>query len=353
MSKNTSNAISWSKVTIDNFDITKPEDNERIPAQKLSYIRYKNKGRVGQLYMKTPRIQSTSGGIPQEGPFYPDDQKRAKGYKIPFNKSTDEESDFYNKMKELDTWLSSEEFKRDNLGWSDKISQGYDYTPIVRQPQEYDDEEDEDEDEEKIKLRKLIKEKREKMGPRPDYMKSYFELEYQTNKVLVKVFEKNGDEKKLADDVNSLDDALKYINYMGHCKYILTPNKLYATKNKDKNGRKQYGVTWKTICVEAEPSDKSSGKEELPEDPFISDDEDDDVKITASKITKMNLKEVEEVEEIDYGTVEDESELNDQEESEEVIDVKPKVKGKVSKIVVEETMSETKTTKRPKKNSSV
>jgi hypothetical protein len=348
MNKNTSNAISWSKVSTENFDITKPEDNDRVPAQKLSYIRYKNKGRVGQLYMKTPRIQTTSGGIPQEGPFYPDDQKRAKGYKIPFNKSTDEELDFYNKMKELDLWLSSEEFKRDVLGWSDKISQGYDYTPIVRQPQEYEDDEDEDEDEEKNKLRKLLKEKREKMGPRPDYMKSYFELEYQTNKVLVKVIEKNGDEKKLAEDIDNLDDALKYINYMGYCKYILTPNKLYATKNKDKNGRKQYGVTWKTICVEAEPSDKSSGKEELPDDPFISDDEDEDVKITASKITKMNLKEVEQVEEIDYGTVEED---NEQEDSEEVIDVKPKVKGKVSKVVVEE--SENKTTKRSKKNSAV
>ena len=81
MSKSTANTISWNKVLVENFDITKPEDNERIPAQKLSYIRYKNKGRSGQLYMKTPKIHMTSGGIPQLGPFYPDDQKRAKGFK--------------------------------------------------------------------------------------------------------------------------------------------------------------------------------------------------------------------------------------------------------------------------------
>lgn len=345
MSK-TANSISWSKVSIENFDITKPDDNDRVPAQKLSYIRYKSKGRVGQLHMKTPRIQNTSGGIPQEGPFYPDDMKRAKGYKIPFNKSNPDEIDYYNKMKELDDWFSSEQFRKDVLGWSEKISQGYDYTPIVRLPQEVEEEEiDEHTDPEKIKSIKQLKEKREKMGPRPDYMKSYFELEYQTNRVLVKIIEKQGEEKKTVDDVNVLDDALKYINYMGFCKYILTPNKLYATKNKDKNGRKQYGVTWKTICVEAEPSEKNS-KQELPDDPFISDDEDEDHNI-ANKITKMNLKEVEEIEQIDYGTVNEE----EQEEEEEIVDVKPKIKVKASKESIEENLNETKT-KKSKKNSS-
>lgn len=288
------NTVAWSKVLIENFDITKPEDNERIPAQKLSYVRYKNKGKSGQLYMKTPVIQMTSGGIPQEGPFFDNDTKRAKGFKIPFNKSTQEETDFYDKMKELDDYFNSESFRRDNLGFSDKVSQGFDYVPIVRKPQERED--DDDEDAPKNDKKKKFD------GPRPEYMKPFFELEYQTNKVLVKIYHKKGEEKTLVEDVISLDDATRYINYLGHYKYILTPNKLYATKNKDqKTGRKSYGVTWKIICIEAEPREQLGGKLELPTDPFISDDEDDDFKLT-STITKMNLKDVEEMEQIEYTT---------------------------------------------------
>lgn len=345
MSKSTANTVSWNKVLTENFDITKPEDNERIPAQKLSYVRYKNKGRSGQLYMKTPRIHMTSGGIPQEGPFYPDDQKRAKGFKIPFTKETTEEADFYDKMKELDTYFSSEEFKRDVLGWSDKTAATYDYVPIVRTPQDMDDDDDEEEDEEKAKAKKALKEKREKMGPRPDYMKPFFELEYQTNKVLVKILHKSGEDKVPVEDVNVLDDALRYINWNCHAKYILTPNKLYATKQKDnKTGKKTYGVTWKVICVEAEPSEKAGGKQELPDDPFISDDEDEDFQTTAKKITKMDLKEVEEVEQVDYGTVDETPEEEAVEEEEEEQLVKPKSK-KASKG---EEVSETKTTKTKK-----
>ena len=347
MSKSTANTVSWNKVSVDNFDITKPEDNERVPAQKLSYVRYNNKGRAGQLYMKTPRIHMTSGGIPQEGPFYPDDQKRAKGFKIPFTKETAEETDFHNKMKELDAYFSAEEFKRDILGWSDKVIATYDYMPIVRSPQEYDNDDDEEEDEEKAKAKKALREKREKMGPRPDYMKPFFELEYQTNKVLVKILHKTGDEKVPVEDVNVLDDALKYISWNGYAKYILTPNKLYATKQKDnKTGKKTYGVTWKIICVEAEPAEKAGGKEELPDDPFISDDEDEDFQATAKKITKMNLKEVEEVEHVDYGTVEENHDQNDDEdagEEEEEEQIKPKKK--VVKEEVVETKSKTKKSK--------
>jgi hypothetical protein len=154
------------------------------------------------------------------------------------------------------------------------------------------------------RAKKAMKEKREKMGPRPDYMKPFFELEYQTNKVLVKILHKSGEDKIPVEDVHALDDATRYITWNGYAKYILTPNKLYATKQKDvKTNKKTYGVTFKIICAEVEPSEKAGGKQELPDDPFISDDEDEDFQTTAKKITKMDLKEVEEVEQVDYGTV--------------------------------------------------
>lgn len=305
MSKSSAATISWNKVTTENFDVTELADNDRVVSQKIAYIRYKNKGRSGQLYMKTPRIHMTSGGIPQESNFYPDDTKRAKGFKIPFTNETEEEVDFLNKMQEHDAYFSSEDFKKNVLKWSDKTMTTYDYVPIVRTPQEMDDDDDEEDNEDKAKAKKALKEKREKYGPRPLYMKPFFELEYQTNNVLVKILHKSGEDKIPVEDVKVLDDATRYINWQCHAKYILTPNKLYATKQKDnKTGKKTYGVTWKIVCVEVEPAEKSGGKQELAEDPFISDDEDEDFKQTTKKITKMNLKDMESVEQIEHNEYE-------------------------------------------------
>jgi hypothetical protein len=290
MSRSTANTVSWKNVSIENFDITKLEDNERIPSQKLSFIRYKNKGRSEQLIMKSPKIHMISGGIPQKCiSYYTNAHERAKGFKIPFTKGTAEESSFYYKMKSFDTYFSSENFKRDVLGWSDKTSATYDYVPIVRTPQEIDDDDDDEEDEEKARAKKAIKEKREKMGPKLEYMKAFFELEYKTDKVLVKILLKSGEEKIPVNDVKTIDDATRYITWNGFAKYALTPNKLYATKQKDpKTGKKTYGVTFKIICAEVEPFERAIGKQELPDDPFISDDEDEEFQTTANKITKMN-----------------------------------------------------------------
>ena len=340
MSKTQASTLSFSKIDTSLFDVTKPEDNDRIPSQKLSYVRYKNKGRSSSLYMKTPRIQMTSGGIPKEGPYYDTELKRAKGFKIIFNQSNDDEKKFYDKMKELDKYFSSDDFRINTLGWTEKVSQTFDYVPIVRKPQEKDDD---DEDETPVQNKKKYP------SSTLEYMKAFFELEYQTNRPLVKIFHKqDNDEPKLVDDFCNLDDVRqKYMVFMGYYKYVLMPNKLYATKNKDqKTGRKTYGVTWKVICVEAEPPERLGGQV-IADNPFISDDEDEDdmiVKETTVKITQMKLqdnyldqnKELEQVvdedvyqEEEQYveEDVEQDVEQDNNVESEEMI--KPKKKSSV------------------------
>jgi len=334
MSKSQASTLSFSKVITKNFDVTKPEDNDRIPSQKLSYIRYKNKGSTSSLYMKTPRIQMTSGGIPKEGPYYDTELKRAKGFKIIFNQSNNDEIDFYNKMKELDEYFCSEDFRINTLGWTEKVSQTFDYVPIVRKPQEKDDDDD---DEVPIQNKKKY--------PKSvlEYMKAFFELEYQTNKPLVKIFHKQGDdEPKIVDDFVNLDDVRqKYMVYMGYYKYVLMPNKLYATKNKDqKTGRKTYGVTWKVICVEAEPPERLGGQV-ISDNPFISDDEDEDdvaIKETTVKITQMKLDKSNNLDQevyIEEVEVEEEQDFDDNEESnvesEEMIKPKKKSSDKQTK----------------------
>lgn len=329
--------ISYSKIEIENFEIEKPEDNERTPAQKLSFVRYKNKGRNGQLMMKTPIIQIISGGIPQEGTFFETDQKRAKGFKIPFGNTLDELT-FKQKMRDIDAWMGSEEFKRKILGLSDKLLPTVDYVPIVRSPQNKEDDDDEEENKKKTPIKKNT-------GPRPDYMKAFFELDYTTGKPVPKLYHKQGEEKKLYE-YSSLDEAKVIVCYMSFCRFVLTMNKLYLTKNKDqKTGKRTYGTTWKIVCIEAEPPLRLGGKSELPEDPFISDDEDDEIKETTMKITKLNLAEQEscvQIDELDEninvketsniqqakGVEEEEAEEAEEEEAEaEVIQtIKPKSK---------------------------
>jgi hypothetical protein len=268
--KKTNPTISYTKFDINNLDITKLEDNDRIPSQKLGYIRYKNKNNAsGQLYIKTPEIIMSSGGIPAEGPYFPDDKTRAKNFRIPFNKSTPEELAFYEKMKEFDRYLQSSEFHKNVLGWSDKISQMHDYISIVRKPLEKDEEDDDEDNNNNNK--KVTKPKID----RPEYMKANFELDYDNGNVKVKIIHKEGD-MKTPVETRSLSDALQYIKYMGKNRYIITPNKIYSTKNKDnKTGKKQYGVTFKIISIEAEPPIKNNIKVSFNDDPFLSDDEDE------------------------------------------------------------------------------
>jgi hypothetical protein len=280
--------------------------------------------------MKTPRIQMTAGGIPKEGPYYDTELKRAKGFKIIFNQSNEEETNFHNKMKELDEFFNSENFRINTLGWTEKVSQTYEYVPIVRKPQEKDDD---DEDEAPVQNKKKYP------SSTLDYMKAFFELEYQTNKPLVKIFHKQGDdEPKLVEDFANLDDVRqKYMVYMGYYKYVLMPNKLYETKNKDqKTGKKTYGVTWKVICVEAEPPERLGGQV-ISDNPFISDDEDDDdvaVKETTVKITQMKLDESNDSNDLDQdvdGEVEVEQEYEEEPEVESEEMIKPKKKSSSDK----------------------
>jgi len=316
--KMSSPSISCGKINIGDFDITKPEDNDRSPAQKLSYVRYKNKGRTSQLNIKTPVIHMTTGGLPKEDPlFFPDDKARAKSFKIPFNKETPEEIEFYEKFSEIDEWMSSENFKKDVLGLSEKMSQTYDYNTIVKRPQEKD--EDEDDDNNKNKKSKIeIK--------RPEYMKAVFDLDYNTSRVNTKIIYKNGEEKTIVE-IETLKEAEQYIKWMGKNKYIITPNKIYLSKSKDnKTGKKYYGMTFKIVCIEAEPPTPITSSYN-PTDPFISDDEDDELPSISASVKKISLAEAEEAEE---------NEDEEEEEEEE----KPAKVVKTNKKVVEEEQEE-------------
>ena len=261
MSKNP--VINVKNIDINNLVITKPEENDRCIGQKIAYIRYKSKNSLSQLYFKTPPILMSYGGIPSECSFYPDDKARAKGFKIPFNQLSEDEILYYKKCEELDEYFNSVKFKKEVMGFTDKTIDSYEYQKIIKIPGTNDD----DDDNNNLKKKNNY--------PKPLYMKAFFDLDYFSDEVKVKIIHKNKDVKTPVT-VKTLNDALEYIKFMGTNRYILTPNKFYVAKSKDASGKKKYGLTFKIILIEAEPPIKNNTKLNLSDDLFISDDEDDD-----------------------------------------------------------------------------
>jgi len=189
---NTIKTISPKNIDVNNFKIDKPKANERSTAQNLSYIGYMNNGSRNQFYVKSPRILMSSGGIPKEGQYYETDEKRAKSFKIPFNKSNDKEMEFYEGMLRIDEYLSSDDFKSEVLGLNAKQMSKIDYIPIVRSPVDNNDDDDADSDDEAAQARIAKKKKNlEQYGKSPDYMKAFFELDWTTKNVVVKIIVKD------------------------------------------------------------------------------------------------------------------------------------------------------------------
>ena len=98
-----------------------------------------------RLNVITPEFITETYGIPREGPYYKTDRSRAF-FKMPFChefKKYEDEIDYaeieaaHNKLKEIDDYLGSGEFRLQLFG--DKNADKYEYQPIVRTIVELED----------------------------------------------------------------------------------------------------------------------------------------------------------------------------------------------------------------------
>lgn len=221
--------IDVKKIDINNLVISKPEENARYIDYKIAYIGYKANDLLSQLYLKTPLILMSFGGIPSESIFCPDDHSRANAFTIPFNQLSKDEILFYKKCEELDEYFNSVKFKKEVMGCTDKTIDLYEYQKIIKIPETDDDN-----------------------TPRPLYMKAFIDLNYFTGCVKLKIIHKNKNVKTLVS-VKTLNDVLEYVKFMGTNRYILTPDVFYVNKTKGLSGKKNYGLKFKIIAIEAEP----------------------------------------------------------------------------------------------------
>ncbi len=132
-----------SQIEVSNIRFGRPEDSIRTPSQNIAFISY---GRARtQLNATTPEFITETYGVPREGTYYQMDRSRAF-FNMPFchelNKHEDE-IDYaeieacYNKLREIDDYLSSKEFRLQLFG--EKNADKYEYQAIVRTVQDLED----------------------------------------------------------------------------------------------------------------------------------------------------------------------------------------------------------------------
>lgn len=249
--------IKYSDLNTNNLNVLALEDNKLNTAQKLAMVRYKHdKYNEDICQIQSPSIKLFTYGIPREGKWYPNDKTRAF-IKVPEDATDPKCMAFFSKLDEIDTMFQTSEFKVKLFG-SEKVANNYKYQPIVRIPEEREDEDDAAPKKDAV--------------PRPRFMKVKVDLDWETSKVKSKCMIKDAEGKRVpVTDIETLDDLAKYVRYRSNICMVLIANKVYASKAKVGGESKKYGITFKLSQVVCEPPTQASN--DYDEDKFI-DDED-------------------------------------------------------------------------------
>ncbi len=252
---------------------TKFEENERSKGQNIGYPRYKDD--KSALLLQAPWIKLNAYGVPREGEYYKDAASRAF-IKVPLDLSNPEIKEFFNKIKGIDTYMESAEFKKMQFGA--KASK-YKYVPIVRVPEEDEDEEEDD---------------KKKKYPRPPYMKVKLDVTWPDTQVKTQVYTsimKDGKREREQKEVETVDEFAAVVRYLSTIRPIIRPVKGWCEKKaKIGSDTMLYGVTFKLIKIEVEPAEGNNnpllGSANAA---FIDSDDEDSVK-PLSKLSVSNNK---------------------------------------------------------------
>jgi len=302
MSRAKHNVISYSKVDTQKIGFTDLEENDRIPSQKIGYIRYTHPTNGDRQFdIQTPEIKLDNYGIPDgEGPYYKTTSSRAF-VKIPLQinpnvtgESVEDREKRKSKLLKFKEGLESIDKlmidRKIEFFGSAKLAKKYSYQPIVRKPVEkdVDSDSDSDSDEEDVVVQQ-----------RPLYMKAKIPIEWETDNVTLDVyrvntkgtpqFEEDG-KHTLLSDVKTLDELRKHVGYMRTCRFILHACKIWASKQAA-NGQdtRKYGLTFKIRRVEVHARhDLDSNDDEEDAELFASSDDESEEVVTKFVASSQN-----------------------------------------------------------------
>lgn len=208
--------IDYTQFKPSDLQFTPPEENQRSKNQLIGYVRHNE----GQLLLKTGFIKLTSGGVPRQDDYHPDDTKR-RYMRVPENEDSKE---LFDKLRKIDETLRSDKTKEKFFG---KKASKYVYVPIVRDP--IVDEDDE--------------------NKKPSYIKLMFPTTYPDGNITTNIFwNKEDGSHPEKQEVNTPDEAMKAVPYLSTNRFIISPVKTWAQQPKMKDP--QYGLTFRIIQIE-------------------------------------------------------------------------------------------------------
>jgi len=233
------------------------------------------------LTIQTPMMQINNGGM--INPEKIKDEIREKWYntaeklgKIRIFENLDDEKSglFFQKMREFDEYLGSDEMKQQIVGG--KTWTSFSYCPIVRhkEPKEEDDTKE--------------TQTQQNIYDDSDYIQLNVDLDYETKAVVkTKVFNMVEGKDDEVIDVTSLEELRKYITYKSFVCYQFIATKAYVLQQ-----AKKYGVTFKLRLVRCKSNNQTYQKQQQS---FIKDDDDDNTplsNINMSSVLDVNTNDL-------------------------------------------------------------
>ena len=191
-----------------------------------------------QLVFKTGRLPITTYGIPPLGTYAKTDKDRSY-IKIPYDTSQESYVNLFKMFEELDSWAIKNKDKF-FTGKLSKFTKLYDYTPIVRKPQEIIAIDDDDDDTSK---------KSKNSSERPMYAKIKISTDWKTGEVDTTVFLRE-DGMPVKQEVKTITDMASLVTWQSTIQMICSCTKLWFGKSADKTGRRQYGIAFKILQCE-------------------------------------------------------------------------------------------------------
>jgi len=226
------------------------EDKKKKQTQFLAWPRYKHKSGDNKLIIETGEIKITQYGFPTLGDYYKTNDLR-NFVKLGF----DPEQPACNELKALMSQIDEHAIaNKDNI--LKKYAKLYKYQSIVRPPGEADELSliTDDDDNTKKKDKK----------PKFDFCKLKLDIDYETKNISTGIFVKKTPKSKAElKDVRDASDLDKYLTFGSTVRFILTANKLWAAKNKNENGDRKYGVSFKILQMEIQPREQYASTKEL------------------------------------------------------------------------------------------
>jgi len=262
--KNTNLTTSFEDLEFSRISFTQLEENSRSNGQLVGYIRYNcpKNGEGSQLNIQCPWMKLFTYGIPRQGPNFETDDKRAH-IRIPFDEENEEHLKLMTFLQQVDEYLGSDEFKQLNFG---KKANKYKYSPIVRIP-----EEEEDDDGNVVKKAPFFKVKIKLSWP---------DKVVETNVYSVEEYEEDEKKKwktKETLECKTIDDIASHVKYLSTIRPIIRPFKVWALNAKVPEPK--YGLMFKVekVQVQETGAGNKSYKDyyQAENDAFLSDSEDE------------------------------------------------------------------------------